>query len=260
MIHGRRPPPAVRAPVPVTHQHPPPRPRRPSSKRHPYVPTEPDHQRYGHLDRRRPHPQPGVRLLDDRLVLEHEHHRAPQRHRRQRLEARIEHQRLAHPAHLPANSRPSGGNATTVPGDGPRGQRNIRRREGVRGMNGRKARGARTTGETGKRRGKENAPGPFPRETRDPERLAAGADIRHGAAFRQTADASENAPHRPRHCGTRCPTTVETRDIFSRRPRPTVRSRTSGRNAFSARTGLSRPPEPRTRRSVRPGPACGTAD
>ncbi len=108
MIDGRRPPPAVRAPVLVTHQHPPPRPGRTSSKRHPYVSAEPDHPRHRHIHRSGTDPQPRVRILDHGLVLHHQHHRTSQRHRRQRLEARIEHQRLAHPAHLPDPLRPRG--------------------------------------------------------------------------------------------------------------------------------------------------------
>ena len=43
MVHGRRPPAAVRAPVLVPYQHTPPRPRRLSSERHPDIPAEPDH-------------------------------------------------------------------------------------------------------------------------------------------------------------------------------------------------------------------------
>ncbi|MFC6064426.1 hypothetical protein [Streptomyces ochraceiscleroticus] len=48
-----------------------------------------------------------MRLLDHGLVLHDQHDRPPQRHRRQRLEARVEYQRLAHPDHLPHSVRRS---------------------------------------------------------------------------------------------------------------------------------------------------------
>lgn len=59
VVHGRRPPPAVRATMLVTRQHTPPGPGRPSSERHPYVSAEPDHLRHRHVHRGRPDPQPG---------------------------------------------------------------------------------------------------------------------------------------------------------------------------------------------------------
>ena len=69
MVHGRRPPAAVRAPVPVPYQDTPPRPRRLSSERHPDIPAQPDHPGRRYVDRGSAHAQFGVGLLDDGLVL-----------------------------------------------------------------------------------------------------------------------------------------------------------------------------------------------
>ena len=53
-------------------------------------------------------PMVGVGLLYHGLVLHDEHHRAPQRHRRQRFESRVQYQRLPHFAHPSGPSSPCG--------------------------------------------------------------------------------------------------------------------------------------------------------
>ncbi|CAM5286714.1 Vitamin B12 import ATP-binding protein BtuD [Streptomyces violaceorubidus] len=109
VVDGRRPPPAVRTPVPVPDEHPPPRPRSASSERHPYVLAQPDHPGRGYVERGSAHPQRGVGLLDDGLVLEHQNDGSIQRHRRQRLEARVQHQRVPHISPPPVRTGPPPG-------------------------------------------------------------------------------------------------------------------------------------------------------